>query len=318
MANKKIVCLGGGIGTVNLIKGLKKYTTDITVVTSMADDGGSSGRLRRFYGILPPGDIISCMAAMSPDDSSIADLLTYRFPGNRYGNDSSLEGHKLGNLFLTAIYNKNKDFMKSIEEFQKIFKIPGHFYPNTLENITLTIKTESGKTVEGEEKIELGKYRGKKVIDKVSLSPSNPRPYSKVLDAMREADAIIVGPGDVYSNYMPVLLVSEVADALKRSKSRKFLIVNVANKPYETQDYTVEDYLKVFDKHIRSFPFDTIFENDNFSIKIPYRYRRYSFVKEFGASNHKGFKTIKSDLLDESFPLYHDPHKLAKAVFENI
>ncbi len=319
MASLKIVCLGGGIGTVNLIRGLKEYTDEITVVTSMADDGGSSGRLRRLYRMLPPGDVVSCMSAIgSSGNSALSDLLTYRFPGNRYGNDQTLEGQKMGNLILAAIYNKTRDFTRAVEIFQTIFKIPGRFYPNTIEDVTISIKTKGGKVIKGEEKIELGKYRGKKNISQVFLNPSGVKAFPGVIKEMIKAHVIVVGPGDLYTNNMPVLLVEEIREALKKSKAKKFLIVNIANKPSEAKDYVVSDYLNAFEKHIGAFPFDTVFLNSNHNILIPNKYRRYEYVKDFGKSKFSGFKVIKKDLLDESFPLYHDSRKLAKAVIENI
>ncbi len=318
MADKKIVCLGGGIGTVNLIRGLKYYTSEICVVSSMADDGGSSGRLRRLYDVPPPGDLVSCMAAIGNKNIEFSShLLTYRFPGNRYGNDSALEGHKLGNLILTSIFNQTNDFIKSIEIFQRTFNIPGHFYPSTLENITISIKTKTGKIVVGEEKIELGQYRGKKDIDKVFLHPKNAKAYLPIIDAMINADAIIVGPGDVYTNNIPVLIVEGIHNAFKQSKARKFLVVNIANKPQETKDYAVSDYFDAFEKHLGNFPFDTVLINNNYSVNIPKRYK-YEYVRQFGHPRQKGFKLIRKDLLDEVFPLYHDCAKLAKAVVENI
>lgn len=319
MANKKIVCLGGGIGTVNLIKGLKEYTNDLSVVSSMVDDGGSSGRLRRIYGILPPGDLISCMAAIgNKNNEYLSKLLTYRFPGNRYGDDLSLEGQKLGNLILTGIYKQNGDFIKSIKIFQEIFGIPGNFYPDTLDNTSLSAQLKNGTIIEGEEIIELGKYRGNKDIDRIFITPDDAKTCPQVLSVMENADAIIVGPGDVYSNNMPVLVIKEISSALKKSKARKLLIVDVANKPFEARDYKVSDYINAFDKHIGGFPFGIVLVNNNHSVKIPYKYRKYEYVKEFGTPNPKGFKVIKADLLDESFPLYHDPAKLAKSVIENI
>lgn len=318
MADKKIVCLGGGIGTVNLIKGLKKYTDEITVVSSMADDGGSSGRLRREYGVFPPGDLTSCMAAIgNKNNPNVSDLLMYRFPGNRYGYDSRLEGHKLGNLILTALFNQNHDFEKSIKILKDILGIKGNFFPATIDQVEILIEMKDGRIIKGEEKIDLGKYKGKKNIDEVFLQPKNARVNPDVISAMRDANAIVVGPGDLYSNNFPVLIVKGIAEELKKSKSKKFLIVNIANKPHETEDYKVSDYFDAFEKHIGSFPFDTALINNNYSVEIPKRYK-YEYVKEFGQPHQKGFRLIKDDLLDENFPLYHDSSKLAKVVFENI
>ena len=319
MASKQIVCFGGGIGTKNLLKGLKKYTTDFTVVTSMADDGGSSGRLKRLYGMLPPGDIISCMASVgSSKFPEFSEYLTFRFPGDRYGDDSRLEGHKLGNLILSAIFLKEKDFVKSIQKFQQMFDIAGTYLPDTLEQTSLSAKIKSGKIIEGEENIELGKYRGDKVIEKLYLNPSSAKACPQVIHKMKEADALVVGPGDLYSNNISVLLVKEIANALISSKAKKFLIIDVANKAFEAKNYSVSDYMEAFNRHLNVFPFQKVFVNNNFSVKIPHKFRSYEYVKDFGETSLSGFDVIRQDFLDENFPLYHDSSKLAKAIAENI
>lgn len=317
MANKKIVCLGGGIGTVNLIKGVRKYTQDICVVTSMVDDGGSSGRLRRLYDIPPLGDLVSCMAAMANDPFS-SKTLTYRFPGDRYANDSQLEGHKLGNLILASIYLQTKDLVKSIKKLQDIFNIPGSFYPDTLEKVSLSARTRSGVEVLGEESIDLGKYKGDKEIDEVFLIPPDAKACPQVLSQMSEADAIIVGPGDVYSNNIPVLMVRDISEKLKNAKAKKILIMDIANKPFEAKGYSTLDYINAFDKHIHGFPFDILIINNNQSVPIPYRYRRYEYVRDADLPDSGNYKVLREDLLDENFPLYHDSAKLAKVIFENI
>ena len=318
MADKKIVCLGGGIGTVNLIKGLKFYTEDISVVSSMADDGGSSGRLRREYAIFPPGDLTSCMAAIgNKTNPYVSELLMYRFPGNRYANGLKLEGQKLGNLMLTALFNQGHDFGTSIKILQDTLGIKGNFLPATIDQVEILIQMKDGRIVKGEERIDLGKYKGKKDIDEVILSPKDARVNPRVISEMEDSDAIIVGPGDLYSNNFPILIVKGIAEALKKSKAKKFLIVNIANKPHETENYKVSDYFDAFEKHIQGFPFDMVFINNNYSVEIPKKYK-YEYVKEFGHPAQKGFRLIRKDLLDEIFPLYHDSGKLAKAVFENI
>src|SRR3989338_10024111 len=145
MVNKKIVCLGGGIGTVNLINGLKNFTNDVTVVASMADDGGSAGRIRRLCSMPPPGDLVSCIAALSDDDNVLKKLLTYRFAGKRYGSDGSLEGHKFGNLMMVALTGVTGDFNKALEEMQRIFKTRGKILPATVDPVTIWAQTSVGE-----------------------------------------------------------------------------------------------------------------------------------------------------------------------------
>lgn len=198
---KKIVCLGGGIGTVNLILGLQAYTKDITTVVSMADDGGSAGRLRRLYNTYPFGDLVSCMSALVQSDNEfLTKLLTYRLPGNRYGKDSELGGHKIGNLLLLAMYQLTGNVEEAIEYFKEIFAITGNFLPATQEPVILSACTTSGKEIVGEEKIDLGKYIGKKELDRIVIHPTHPSANPHVISNMLQADAVIFGPGDLYTN----------------------------------------------------------------------------------------------------------------------
>lgn len=315
---KHIVCLGGGIGTVNLIRGLKAYTDSLTVVVSMADDGGSSGRLRRLYHILPPGDLVSCMAAMRDgNDSFFTKLLTYRFPGDRYGADESLCGQKLGNLLMVAMRDISGEFEDAVQKFQTLFAIPGRFLPATLEDIHLFAKTIEGQVIKSEETIDRGKYNGKRVLSKVWLEPKNPKTTQDVLNAIKTADVILAGPGDLYTTILPVLLIKDIAQALKTSDATKLFIVNVANKPFETKGYSVEDFLAAIRKHLGFIPFTKIIINNNYAIPIPRKYH-YTYVTFGKKPSDSSLEVIAEDLLDESFPLYHSSQKLAKAVFNHI
>jgi len=316
MVNKKIVCLGGGIGTVNLIRGLKNYFNKITVVVSMADDGGSSGRLRRLYNIAPPGDLVSCMAALAKtNDTYLAKLLTFRFAGERYGKDEEIGGQKLGNLIMVAMRDITGSFDKAITLFQKTFNVKGDFFPATIENVTISAKTIEGKRIFGEEKIDLGKYSGKRILEKVFLEPRDAKTSSKVLESIMDADIIIAGPGDLYTTILPVLIVKEINEELKKSKALKIFVVNVANKPFETRGYNINDYINAVKRHLGSFPFDKTIANSNFSVEIPKKYK-YQYVG-LTASSGNG-KIVTNNILDEKFPLYHNSTKLAKTIMENI
>lgn len=316
--NKKIVCLGGGIGTVNLIGGLREFTAEITVVVSLADDGGSAGRLRRLYNTPPLGDLVSCLSAMSSNnDPFLKDLLTHRFPGNRYAKDTHLEGHKLGNLFLLALLQKTNNIDEAIGHFKNIFDIQGTFLPATKEAIDLSAKTIDGKTIDGEEKIDLGKYRGKKILEKIFIHPKNAPAHTGVIKAIEEADAIIFGPGDLYTNILPVMIVPEIAEAFKKAQGKKFFVVNIANKPFETRNYTVSDFVKAVERHIDSFPFTYLVVNNNFEISIPRKYH-YTYVKYKKETLPESVKLIEENLVKKEFPLYHDSDKLAKVIVKHI
>lgn len=316
MVNKKIVCLGGGIGTVNLLKGIKTLSKEISVVVSMADEGGSSGRLRRLYDVQPPGDLISCLAALSEHpDSKAIELLTYRFPGDRYGKDDSLQGQKLGNLMMVAAQKVTKSFPEGITLLKKLFSVKGYIYPATKSKVSISALTHEGKKITGEENIDLGKYEGERILDKVFLEPENPEVSDGVMKALSDADVIIAGPGDLYTTVLPVLIIPEIKKFLQETKIKKIFVVNVANKPFETKGYVVSDFIAAIAKHMGGFPFDSVVVNNKMSLPIPEQFS-YSYV-EIDQVLSK-FSLICEDLVDDSFPLYHDPAKLAKVIGEHI
>ena len=316
MVNKKIVCLGGGVGTVNLLRGLKKYFSNISVVVSMADEGGSSGRLRRLYDIHPPGDLISCMAALSKNEN-LSKFLIYRFPGDRYAKDSLLDGHKLGNLMMVGAINATGDFNKAIHFLQKIFNIPGNFLPATFERIKISAKTIEGREIFGEENIDLGKYKGKRVLERIFLHPQKPKAFSETIRRLKEADVIIGGPGDLYTNLLPILIIPDISKIVKSSKAQKIFVVNVANKPFETRGYDVSDYIAAIKRHIGFFPFKKIIVNNDFSINIPRKFH-YNYVKFKKKNSVNGVLVFEKKLIDKNFPLYHDSSKLAKAILSCV
>ncbi len=317
ITSKKIVCLGGGIGTVNMLKGLKEYTTNITTIVSMADNGGSSGRLRRLYNIMPAGDIVSCMSVMTNHGNLIKDLLTYRFPGERYGEDRELDGQKLGNLIMVALEKVTGNFEKAIEEFQRVFDVKGTFIPATTTPVDISALTVEGKEIFGEEAIDLGKYEGKRILQKILLHPSGAKASPRAVEQILEADCIICGPGDLYTNLLPVLVVPDIANALKKSRAKKIFIVNVANKPFETLGYFVEDYVLAIKRHIDTFPFDIVLTNSNTTIPIPQKYH-YTYVTQKDGMLPQQISVISQDLVNEEFPLYHSSKKLAKTLMEYI
>lgn len=310
----KFVCLGGGIGTVNVLRGIKEYSKDITVLVSMADDGGSAGRLRRLFSIPPPGDLMNCISALSEAEPILRDLLTYRFKGNRWGRDDSLGGQKLGNLILVALTNLTGSFEKGLEEAQRLFVTHGQIIPATKENVSIWARTVDGKKIIGEQNIDLGKYNGTRSLSEVHLEPKNPTMSKKAIEAFENANIIIAGPGDLYTTMLPVLLVPQVKKALFKSRAKKIFIVNVANKPFETPNYTVSDFINAVIKHIGGFPFDYLLINNNFEKSIPKKLK-YTYVVYNKLSIPKiKSKIIQKNLVNESFPLYHDSEKLGKII----
>lgn len=308
--NKKIVCLGGGVGTVQVIKGLRTYSSDITVVVSMADDGGSAGRLRRLYSVPPPGDLINCLSALSDAKPILKDLLTYRFAGNRWGRLDSLEGHKIGNLILVALTKLMGDFNEALIETGKLFSCHGEILPSTYESVSIWAETTKGGKVVGEETIDLGKYKDS--LFKVHLNPKDVSTPQEVLEAIANADLIIVGPGDVYTTILPVLLVPKIIKAVNSAKAKKLFILNIANKR-ETEEYTISNYLEALKRHCSDLFFDFLIINNNQKpkFKSPLHYK---YVPLENPQGYKYGKIIQADLVDEKFPVQHDPNKLAKTI----
>lgn len=310
----KIVCLGGGIGTVQLLRGLRTFSHNITVVVSMADDGGSAGRLRRLYSVPPPGDLINCLAALSNAEPLLAKLLTYRFAGRRWGRDDSLGGQKLGSLILVAMTQLTGNFNSGLKEMQRIFRSHGIIYPASNENVSIWAETIEGKIVRGEVNIDLGRYRGKREISRVHLEPTHNTSPPEVITAIKEADLVIAGPGDLYTTVLPILLVNDIKTALLKTKAKTLFIINIANKPFETPNYNVSNYLKAVMIHLNSLPFQHILINSNQKPIIPKKLK-YSYVPiDSEALKSYNSHMIEADLVDVDFPLYHNPLKAAKAV----
>lgn len=314
----KIVCLGGGVGTVQLVRGLREYSTEISVVCSMADDGGSGGRLRRLYSVPPPGDLINCLAALSDAEPVLQELLTFRFAGNRYGSDQSLTGQKLGNLILVALTKITGDFSKALGVAQRIFSSHGQIMPATVENVSISAKTVDGKLIKGEQKIDLGEYNGTRALTKVYLKPAKVHTPREVKAAIAKADVIIAGPGDLYTTILPVLLVPDIKEGLIKSSAEKIFVVNVANKPFETPDYKVSDYLTALKRHLGQIIFKYALVNNNFHPRLPDKWN-YHYVEMDAASPlFEGIDIIQSDLIEKKFPLYHNPGKLAQAALKVV
>lgn len=316
---RNIVCLGGGIGTSQILKGLKGEGVKLTAVVSMADDGGSAGRLRRAFSVLPPGDLVNCLSALSEEESIIKDLLLYRFNGENYKKDTELGGHKLGNLIFVALSDLYKgDSAKALEEFSKIISSQGQVLPATLDNVTIWGKTKIGKKVYGETTIDLGKYSGPKSLKEVHLDPENVKAYKNTISAIKAASIIIAGPGDLFSNLLPVLIVEDIKKELISSKAHKIFIVNIANKPFETVGFKVSDYLKTLKDHLGQDIFDTILVNTNQKQQIEkgLNYRYVAFDKQNLTSF--GNSIVTGDFVNKAYPIYHDSQKVAKAIEEIV
>lgn len=310
---KKITCLGGGVGTSQILSGLRKYDHDLTSVVSMADDGGSAGRLRRAFQIPPPGDLINCLAALSEEESTLKKLFLYRFAGKREGSDTDLGGQKLGNLIFVALTDIYKgDTYKALEELSKIISPRGRVIPATVGDVNIWAKTKNGKKIYGEKNIDLGNYSGARSLSEVHLDPPDVKAYQPSLDAVIEANVIIVGPGDLFSTVLPVLIVKQIKSALAQTKAKKIFIINIANKPFETAGFRVSDYIKKIEEQLGNHFFDIILVNVNQKPKIPSNLK-YNYV-QYDQENLTSYKNtiMTGDFIDAKYALYHDSSKVAK------
>jgi len=235
----KIVVIGGGTGLSALLKGLKEYTSNLTAIVTVGDDGGSSGRLRRELGILPPGDVRNCLVALAEKEDIMEDLFSYRF------ENGTLSGHNLGNLFLAGLAGRFGDFQKGIEHIGKVFALKGEVYPSTLSPVTLEAYFEDGRSINGETAIRT--TPGK--IKNLRVSPSNCEPLPGALKAIKEADLIVLGPGSLYTSVLPNLLVKGLRDEIAKAKAPCVYVCNIMTESGETDDFTVSDHLKVIIQH---------------------------------------------------------------------
>ena len=318
--NLKIVCLGGGIGTSILIHGLKKYGFHISVITSMADDGGSSGRLRRAYNIMPPGDMVSCIAALIEDkNKDLASLLTYRFPGNARDN-KIIDGHKLGNIIMLAEILRTKDIYKALEVTKRMFGVKEDILPASDVRTHLSGITKDGRRIYGENALNIPKHAEPFGLKKIFISPKSPAVNKKVIKSLESADVIISGPGDLYTNQLPVLLIPKIKKILLEKKCKKIFILNVANKPFETKGFTLNDFVYTITDHLGAFPFHTIIANKDESSKILGKHRDYKYVKidKDLIELKQKYKIVIKNLINKDFPIYHDSDKLAKTILKNI
>ncbi len=313
---KNIVCLGGGVGTAQILKGLKKEQFSVSAIVSMADDGGSAGRVRRAFSVPPPGDLVNCLAALSDEESAVRQLFLYRFKGQRYGKDTDLGGQKLGNLIFVALSDIfHGDTNRALVELSKIISSSGQVLPATLGDVNIWAQTTDGKKVVGEQNIDLGNYHTKvKTLKKVFLNPADVKAYGPSLSALNTADVIIVGPGDLFSTVLPVVIVPQIKRAFIKSQAKKIFVVNIANKPFETTHFKVSHHLAVLKDHLGGDYFDKILINTNQQIKIPAKYK-YSYVGiDWDNLDSYSGKLEIGDFVDSDYPLYHDSAKIASAI----
>lgn len=290
----KIVALGGGTGLSNLLRGLKDDSVKITAIVTVADDGGSSGRLRREIGVPPPGDIRNCLAALADEEKLLTELFQYRF---RAGD--GLVGHSFGNLFLTAMSDIAGDFEQAIAASSKVLAVRGEVLPATLSDVSLWAELADGRRIEGESSIT--KANGK--ILKIGCTPANPPALPRAVKALREADFIIIGPGSLYTSVIPNLLVPEIAEAIANSQVPRIYVCNIMTQPGETDGYSVADHIRAIDRACGRPLFDAVVVQGKVpSAKSLIRYSQensYPVVLDREAVTQLGRRIVIANVMDE-------------------
>ncbi len=303
----KIVVIGGGTGLSNLLRGLKVYSKNITAIVTVADDGASSGELRKEFDILPPGDIRKCISALAYDEKLISKIFEYRFLDGK-----KLSGHTLGNIWLTALSKHYGSFEKAIEATSEVFKTAGRVYPSTLDNIHLDILYTDGTMVRGESNLD----HLIKQPEKITLSKKNVRAYKKSIKAIKEADMIAAGPGSLYSSIIPNLLIRGIREGIKSNKTAiKIYIANCSTERTQTENYSVDDHIGALIKHSGKNLFKYCLVNKKV-LKKSKDESKLGAVHNITTDSNEilGCKIIKSDVIDSKNPLYHNPKKLAKSL----
>lgn len=318
MSNKhnppKVVIIGGGTGLPVLLRGLKKYPIDITAIVTVADDGGSSGRLRKEMDIPAPGDIRNVLAAMSDVEPFIEKMFQHRFT-----EMNELSGHSLGNLILAAMTSLTGDFVHAIQEMSKFLNVRGKVLPAANQSVILHAEMEDGTIVSGESKIP---FSGKR-IKRVFLTPKEIKPLSETLTEIRQADLIVIGPGSLYTSILPNLLVPKIGDAITHAKAKKVYICNLMTQAGETLDYTASDHVKALYKHIGTSCIDSILvNNEEFPLEIQNRYQaEYAkpVVYDVASLKDMNLEIIQGPIFSyEGNVLRHDTKKVASLLYGMI
>ena len=310
-----IVAIGGGTGLSTLLRGLINHTNNITAIVTVADDGGSSGRIRQELGLLPPGDIRNNMAALSRDEALMTQLLRYRFGGNpNQAGENSLRGHSFGNLLLAALADIAGSFDEGLLAAERVLALQGRVMPATLQLVRLvahirTAKDGSIQRIVGESAIP----KTKGTIEKLKLEPDDVRAYPPTIQAILQADLILLGPGSLYTSVAPNLLIPDMAKAVQHARAPKLYICNVATQPGETDGFNVTDHLTALKKIVKLDTIDLVVANDNFNAGNQQNNVNTTYVALTPVPNAT---LITADLVDDAKPWRHDSDKLAGAVMD--
>jgi len=307
---QRVVAIGGGTGLSVILEGLKEYTSNITAIVTVADDGGSSGRLRQQFDILPPGDIRNCLVALADASTLMRDLFQFRFE-----KGSEFSGHNFGNLFITVMTRLTGDFEKAIKETSKVLALRGQVIPSTLNNVVLVAEYQDGSAAVGEDKIP----KVHLPIKRVMLEPKDSQGTPEAIKAIEKASVIVLGPGSLYTSIIPNLLIKDITDALAKSPAIKVYVCNVMTQPGETDAYRASNHIKGLIAHSHPRVLDyCILNTGEISSSILKRYAQedsYPVINDTKNIENMGYRVIEDDIVITDNVIRHDPLKLAKIIF---
>jgi uncharacterized cofD-like protein len=305
----RIVAIGGGTGLSTILHGIKEYTSNITAIVTVADDGGSSGRLRQQFDIVAPGDIRNCLVALANEETMMHELFQYRFK-----KETEFSGHSFGNLFITAMTQVTGDFERAIKESSKILSIRGRVLPSTVDKVTLVAEHKDGRITEGEAQIP----KAGSPVKKIFIRPKEAVGASDAVHAIEEAELIILGPGSLYTSIIPNLLLKEIRDAVVAASVSKIYVCNIMTQPGETEDFKASDHVKELVAHTHPQILDACIVNvGKISASMREKYaleRSIPVVADSQVIKDFGYGVIEEDLVSATDHVRHDSNKLARIV----
>lgn len=303
-SDTRIVAIGGGTGLSTLLRGLKHHSLNLTAIVTVADDGGSSGRLRESLGIHPPGDFRQCIAALADTEPLMEALFQYRF------GQGELGGHAFGNLFLAAMSGITGSFENGLRAASKVLAVSGRIMPSTLAHVTLFAELADDSVMKGESQVPTGPAP----IRRVFIEPAAPPAFPEAVNAILTADLVILGPGSLYTSVLPNLLVPDIAAALGATRAPVVYVANVATQPGETDGYSLSDHLRALERHIPPGIIDRVLVNANLEPPLPPSAPVSRVLPHLEPAPEPAPRLVKADLVNPLVPTHHDPRRLAEAV----
>jgi len=302
----RIVAIGGGTGLSTLLRGLKAYTSNLTAIVTVADDGGSTGVLRQEFGVVAPGDLRQCIAALAESEPLMSRLFQYRFT-----EGTGLEGHSFGNLFIVAMAEVTGNFETAIHEASRVLNVRGTILPSTLEDVTLSARTHEDEIVHGEHNIT---EHGARIRD-LYLNPADAEAHPDAVRAILDADLIVIGPGSLYTSVLPNLLVGGIQKALFQTSAMKLFVCNVATQHGETDNFSVADHIETLERHTGKGILNAVLANSNIVEALPEAWHSAPVpISNDGLRAFQGLRLVQADVVAEENRYRHDPDKLAATI----